>query len=74
MPILYSTIARGTTVLANFAACHGNFTEVAEQILPKVPPENTKLTYSHDSYLFHYISDTSKIVYLCITDDVSISF
>ncbi|XP_071787470.1 vesicle-associated membrane protein 7-like [Asterias amurensis] len=68
MPILYATIARGTTVLANFAACHGNFTEVTNQILPKVPPENTKLTYSHDSYLFHYISD-ERIVYLCITDD-----
>ena len=71
MPILYATIARGTTVLANFAACHGNFTEVTNQILPKVPPENTKLTYSHDSYLFHYISD-ERIVYLCITDDVSL--
>ncbi|XP_038057899.1 vesicle-associated membrane protein 7-like [Patiria miniata] len=68
MPVLYATVARGTTVLVNYAACQGNFTEVTDQILPKVPPENTKLTYSHDNYLFHYTSE-DKIVYLCITDD-----
>ncbi|XP_022091533.1 vesicle-associated membrane protein 7-like isoform X2 [Acanthaster planci] len=68
MPVLYATVARGTTVLVNHAACQGNFMEVTDQILPKVPPQNTKLTYSHDNYLFHYISE-DKIVYLCITDD-----
>ncbi|CAG5123121.1 unnamed protein product [Candidula unifasciata] len=68
MPILYAVIARGTTVLAKYASCAGNFTEVTEQILQKIPPENSKLTYSHGSYLFHYISE-DKIIYLCITDD-----
>lgn len=48
MPILFSVIARGTTVLAKYASCAGNFTEVTEQILAKIPQnENSKLTYSH---------------------------
>ncbi|XP_035828265.1 vesicle-associated membrane protein 7, partial [Aplysia californica] len=68
MPILYSVVARGTTVLAKYASCAGNFTEVTEQILTKIPQENSKLTYSHGSYLFHYVTE-ERLVYLCITDD-----
>lgn len=71
MTILYSVISRGTTVLARHAACAGNFQEVTEQILKQIPPEDSKLTYSHDNYLFHYISENT-IIYMCITDDVSI--
>ncbi|XP_060065820.1 vesicle-associated membrane protein 7-like [Ylistrum balloti] len=68
MPILFAVVARGTTVLAKYASCAGNFTEVTEQIMSKIAPENSKLTYSHGSYLFHYVCD-DRIVYLCITDD-----
>ncbi|XP_074650342.1 vesicle-associated membrane protein 7-like [Tubulanus polymorphus] len=68
MPILFGVIARGPTVLAKYASCAGNFTEVTEQILAKISPENAKLTYSHGSYLFHYISE-ERIIYLCISDD-----
>jgi hypothetical protein len=71
MPILFSVIARGTIVLTKHASCAGNFTEVTEQILTKIPPNNGKLTYSHGSYLFHYICE-NRIIYMCITDDVSI--
>lgn len=68
MPILFCVVARGTTVLAKYASCAGNFTEVTEQILAKISPGDSKLTYSHGSYLFHYISE-DRIVYLCISDD-----
>ncbi|XP_033111887.1 vesicle-associated membrane protein 7-like [Anneissia japonica] len=68
MSILFATVTRGTTVLARHAACQGNFAEVVEQILLKVSPENAKLTYSHGSYLFHYMTE-NRITYLCITDD-----
>ncbi|XP_033337880.1 vesicle-associated membrane protein 7 [Megalopta genalis] len=67
MPILYSVVARGPVVLAKFAACEGNFEEVTEKILAKIPPENDKLTYTQGPYLFHYISENN-IIYLCITD------
>lgn len=72
MPLLYSVIARGTTVLARYATCAGNFAEVTEQILTKISPGETgRLTYSHASYLFHYVAQDG-VVYLCITDDVSL--
>lgn len=67
--ILYTVIARGSTILAKYASCAGNFSEVTEQILGKIPPEDSKLTYSHMSYLFHYVKEDN-ITYLCITDDV----
>jgi len=68
MPILYTVIAKGSSVLAKYAACVGNFSEVTEQILTKISSENSKLTYSHGSFLFHFVKEDS-IVYLCITDD-----
>lgn len=68
MPILYSVISRGNTILAKYASCAGNFAEVTEQIIAKIPGHDNKLTYSHGNYLFHYICE-SKIIYMCITDD-----
>lgn len=50
MPILFAVVSRGTTVLAKYASCAGNFTEVTEQILSKIGPEDSKLTYSHGRY------------------------
>lgn len=50
MPILFAVVSRGTTVLAKYASCAGNFTEVTEQILGKIGPEDSKLTYSHGRY------------------------
>ena len=70
MPILYSVISRGPTILAKYAECVGNFAEVTEQIIARIPNESHKLTYSHGSYLIHYISD-NRVIYMCITDDVS---
>lgn len=69
MPILYSVISRGTTVLVRYASCAGNFAEVTEQIIGKIPPHDDKLTYSHGNYLFHYICE-GHLIYMCITDDV----
>lgn len=72
MPLLYSVVARGTTVLARYAKCAGNFAEVTEQILNKISPgDSNRLTYSHASYLFHYVAEDG-IIYMCITDDVSV--
>ena len=36
MSILYSVIARRTTVLARFASCIGNFSEITEVVLAKI--------------------------------------
>uniref|UniRef100_A0A8C0DHE0 Uncharacterized protein n=1 Tax=Balaenoptera musculus TaxID=9771 RepID=A0A8C0DHE0_BALMU len=50
MAILFAVVARGTTILAKHAWCGGNFLEVTEQILAKIPFENNKLMYSHGNY------------------------
>jgi len=68
MPLLYSLVARGTTVLAKHATCSGNFEDVTEHILSKIPPNDDKLTYSQGPYLFHYICE-DRIIYMCISDD-----
>ncbi|XP_031622849.1 vesicle-associated membrane protein 7 [Contarinia nasturtii] len=68
MPILYSVISRGSTVLAKNAECVGNFAEVTEQIIKNIPTHNHKLTYAHGNYLIHFINE-DRIIYMCITDD-----
>jgi len=67
-PILYSLIARGNSILTRQASCAGNFAAVTDQILAKIPHEDAKMTYSHGSYLFHYISE-KRIIFMCITED-----
>ncbi|XP_014257173.1 vesicle-associated membrane protein 7 [Cimex lectularius] len=69
MALLFSVISRGSTILCNYATRPGNFNEITEQILAKIAPEDGKLTLSHNSYNFHYISENG-IIYMCITDDV----
>lgn len=69
MPLLYCVIARGPNVLTKYACCAGNFSEVTEQIISRIPPHDDKLTYSHGSYLFHYICE-NQVIYMCVTDDV----
>ncbi|KAF0295123.1 Vesicle-associated membrane protein 7 [Amphibalanus amphitrite] len=68
MTILFSMISRGTTILAKCATCPGNFMEVVELILPKIGLQDSKLTYAHGDYLFHYVTEAG-VIYLCITDD-----
>jgi len=47
MALLYAVVARGTTILAQYASCTGNFLEVVEQVLSKIKPDNSKFTYTH---------------------------
>ncbi|XP_071452865.1 vesicle-associated membrane protein 7 [Hetaerina americana] len=68
MPILYSVIARGTVILAKHACRSGNFAEVTEQVIAMIDPDVGKSTYSHGSYLFHYLCE-DRIIFLCISDD-----
>ncbi|KAF9159536.1 hypothetical protein BGX20_002902 [Mortierella sp. AD010] len=41
---------------------------VTEAILEKIPPNNSKLTYVYDRYLFHYICEDG-LTYMCMADD-----
>lgn len=68
MPLLYTVISRGNTVLCKYADCVGNFTEVTENLISKIQLNNHKMTYTHGSYLFHYIC-ADRLIYMCISDD-----
>jgi len=68
MALLYSVVSRGTTVLAQYASCSGNFQEITEHLLSKLGTDDSKMTYTHANYLFHYIIE-DRITYLCITED-----
>lgn len=72
MPLFYSVVARGMIVLAKHANYQGNFSEILEGVLIQIGLENKKQSLLHDHYLYHYICE-DQIIYMCITDDVSIN-
>ncbi|KAJ2950744.1 hypothetical protein O0L34_g9005 [Tuta absoluta] len=67
MPILFSLVAHDKKISATYASCEGNFSEIADVVLSKVPSKNEKMTYAHGHYLLHYISE-NQYFYFCITD------
>ena len=45
--IIYSLVARDRAILAHHACCHGNFSEVAQQVLRNVSRESdNRLSYA----------------------------
>lgn len=45
--IIYSLVARNKTILAHHACCHGNFSEVAQQVLMSINRETERrLSYA----------------------------
>ena len=72
MPLLYAVVARQNVVLARFSLTVGNFAEVTELILSRIDEtKNKKMSYSSDSYMFHYIcNENYGLRFLCISDEV----
>ncbi|KAL4079936.1 synaptobrevin-domain-containing protein [Scleroderma yunnanense] len=71
MSLLHALVARGTVVLAEYQAASGkDFSHATQTILSKIPPNNSKLTYAWEQYLFHYISEGG-FVYLVMADDAA---
>jgi len=67
--IIYSLVARGKTVLAEFTSTSGNFPQITRVLLGKIQlDQNGKMTYIYDEHVFHYIVDDG-IVYMCMCDD-----
>ena len=47
--IIYSLVARNRVILAHYASCHGNFSEVAQQVLKSISSEvDKRLSYASD--------------------------
>ncbi|KAF7153382.1 hypothetical protein RHSIM_Rhsim01G0257300 [Rhododendron simsii] len=53
--LIYSFVARGTVIVAEFTEFTGNFTSIASQCLQKLPATNNKFTYNCDGHTFNYL-------------------
>ncbi|KAG8484362.1 hypothetical protein CXB51_023851 [Gossypium anomalum] len=53
--LIYSFVARGTVILAEYTEFTGNFTGIAAQCLQKLPASNNKFTYTCDGHTFNYL-------------------
>ncbi|KAG1365211.1 hypothetical protein COCNU_12G002110 [Cocos nucifera] len=52
---IYSFVARGTMVLAEYTEYTGNFPAIATQCLQKLPSSNNKFTYACDHHTFNFL-------------------
>ncbi|CAH9086279.1 unnamed protein product [Cuscuta epithymum] len=52
--LIYSFVARGTVILADYTEFTGNFTGVAAQCLQKLPASSNRFTYNCDGHTFNY--------------------
>lgn len=55
--MIYSFVARGTVILAEYTEFSGNFTSIAAQCLQKIPASNNTFTYNCDSHTFNFLID-----------------
>lgn len=53
--LIYSFVARGTVIVAEYTEFKGNFTSIASQCLQKLPASNNRFTYNCDSHTFNYL-------------------
>lgn len=54
-PFIYSFVARGTMILAEYTEFTGNFPAIAAQCLKKLPSSNNKFTYNCDHHTFNFL-------------------
>ncbi|XP_057959800.1 vesicle-associated membrane protein 724 isoform X1 [Malania oleifera] len=52
---IYSFVARGTMVLAEYTEFTGNFPAIATQCLQRLPSSNNKFTYNCDHHTFNFL-------------------
>jgi vesicle-associated membrane protein 7 len=48
MPIIYTVVSRGSTVLAEFTSTTGNFVIITRRILEKIPVTDARMIYEYD--------------------------
>jgi hypothetical protein len=55
MPLIYSFVARGTTVLAEYTSYNGNFNTVALECLQNLKNPESKFTVTADRHTFNFL-------------------
>ena len=68
MTILYALVARQNVVLAEYTFTSGNFPTITRVLLGKIPPEDGKMSYVYDQYVFHYVVEKG-LTFLCMADE-----
>jgi hypothetical protein len=63
--IIYSLVARGTLILAEYTSYDGDFPGLARKILAQTPKSKSKKTYTKDNYSFTLFSD-NEFTFLCL--------
>jgi Regulated-SNARE-like domain len=68
MSMLYSFVARGSVVLAKYAACQGNFEQVAIDCLEKLSGTESRFTIKAQDHMLHFLVD-SGLTYLLVAEE-----
>ncbi|KAJ7581753.1 VAMP/synaptobrevin-like protein [Mycena floridula] len=68
MSLIHALVAQEQTIIAEHQAGKRDFAQATQTILSKIPPNNSKLTYVWEQYLFHYVKDGG-FTYLVMADD-----
>lgn len=66
--ILYSVVARGTVVLAEFSTVAGNANLVAHRILEKLPTEDSRVSYTQERHVFHVLVHQG-LAFVCMAEE-----
>ncbi|KAJ8899266.1 hypothetical protein K2173_017301 [Erythroxylum novogranatense] len=64
--LIYSFVARGTVILAEYTEFTGNFTSIAAQCLQKLPATNNKFTYNCDGHTLTTSLITASVSYCVV--------
>ena len=48
MSIIYSVVARGSTILAEHTDNAGNFPTITQSVLDRIPPKDGACSYAYD--------------------------
>jgi len=65
--IIYSFVARGSLVLAEYTAHDGDFPEIARKIISKATKSRLKTSYIKENYSFTFFSD-DEFTFLVMTE------
>ncbi|KAG8728292.1 hypothetical protein FRC10_005093, partial [Ceratobasidium sp. 414] len=70
MSLIHALVARSSIILAENRTGKRDFSNAVSTILSKIPPNNSKLTYVWEQYLFHYVSEDG-LTFLVMADDAA---
>ena len=68
MSMLFSFVARGSVILAKYAACQGNFEQVALDCLEKLSGTESRFTVKAQEHMLHFLVDGG-LTYLLVAEE-----